>query len=57
MMKNHTNALIGKLKDTLITMIDTNNPWKRSRMLKYIEEEIQRNVITVRLDRNFERKK
>ncbi|MCW6077983.1 hypothetical protein [Clostridium sporogenes] len=56
-MKNHTNALIGKLKDTLITMIDTNNPWKRSRMLKYIEEEIQRNVITVRLDRNFERKK
>ncbi|AWK52940.1 hypothetical protein DIC82_18920 [Clostridium beijerinckii] len=51
-----TNVLIGKLKDTLITMISTNSPWKRSRMLKYIKEEIERNVIPVRPDRKFERK-
>ena len=54
--KVNTNVLIGKLKDTLITMISTNNPWKRSRMLKHIEEEIERNVIPVRPDRKFERK-
>ena len=54
--KVNTNVLIGKLKDTLITMICTNNPWKRSRMLKHIEEEIERNVIPVRPDRKFERK-
>ena len=54
--KVNTNVLIGKLKDTLITMISTTNPWKRSRMLKHIEEEIERNVIPVRPDRKFERK-
>ena len=54
--KVNTNVLIGKLKDTLITMISTNSPWKRSRMLKHIEEEIERNVIPVRPDRKFERK-
>lgn len=54
--KVNTNVLIGKLKDTLITMIATNNPWKRSRMLKHIEKEIERNVIPVRPDRRFERK-
>lgn len=48
--------LIGKLKDTLITMISINNPWKRSRMLKHIEEEIQKNIIPVRPDRSFKRK-
>jgi len=37
-------------------MISTNSPWKRSRMLKHIEEEIERNVIPIRLDRKFERK-
>lgn len=54
--KVNTNVLIGKLKNTLITMISINNPWKRSRMLKHIEEEIQRNVIPIRPDRSFERK-
>ncbi len=53
--KVNTNVLIGKLKDTLITMISTKNPWKRSRMLKHIEEEIERNVIPIRPDRSFER--
>ncbi|MVX67419.1 hypothetical protein GKZ28_27815 [Clostridium chromiireducens] len=37
-------------------MISTNNPWKRSRMLKYIEKEIERIVIAVRPDGRFERK-
>lgn len=54
--KVNTNVLIGKLKDTLITMISINNPWKRSRMLKHIEEEIQKNIIPVRPDRSFKRK-
>lgn len=54
--KVNTNVLIGKLKDMLITMISTNNHWKRSRMLKHIEEEIERNVIPVRPNRKFERK-
>lgn len=35
--KVNTNVLIGKLKDTLITMIATNNPWKRSRMLNILK--------------------
>lgn len=54
--KVNTNVLIGKLKDTLITMLATNNPWKRSRMFKYIEKEIQRNVIPIRPNRKFKRK-
>lgn len=54
--KVNTNVLIGKLKDTLITLISINNPWKRSRMLKRIQEEIERNVIPIRPDRTFERK-
>ena len=54
--KVNTNVLIGKLKDTLITMIATNSPWKCSKMLKHIEEEIERNVIPIRPDRKFERK-
>lgn len=54
--KVNTNILIGKLKDILITLISINNPWKRSRMLKFIQEEIERNVIPIRPDRTFERK-
>jgi hypothetical protein len=54
--KVNTNVLIGKLKDTLITMISLNSPWKRSRMLKHIQNEIERNVIPIRPDRQFEGK-
>lgn len=54
--KVNTNVLIGKLKDKLITLISINNPWKRSRMLKSIQEEIERNVIPIRPDRTFTRK-
>ncbi|MGL4911075.1 MAG: IS4 family transposase [Romboutsia sp.] len=54
--KVNTNILIGKLKDTLITMISTKNPWKRTRMLKQIEKEIQKNIIPIRPNRTFKRK-
>ncbi|MBB6716839.1 transposase [Clostridium gasigenes] len=54
--KVNTNVLIDKLKDTLITMISLNNPWKRLRMLKHIEEEILKNIIPIRPDRIFKRK-
>ncbi|OPJ55922.1 IS4 family transposase [Alkalithermobacter paradoxus] len=54
--KVNTNVLIGKLKDKLITLISINNPWKRSRMLKSIQQEIEKNVIPIRPDRQFERK-
>ncbi|MGY0374145.1 hypothetical protein [Clostridium sp. JNZ J1-5] len=54
--KVNTNILIGKLKDTLITLIAINNPWKSSRILKFIQEEIERNVIPIRPNRTFEKK-
>ncbi|MGO5064095.1 MULTISPECIES: transposase [unclassified Clostridium] len=54
--KVNTNVLIGKLKDYLIVMLITKNPWKRNKILKYIQQEIQRNVIPIRPDRRFERK-
>lgn len=54
--KVNTNVLIGKLKDTLITMIITRNPWKRSKILKNIQHEIERNIIPIRPGRKFVRK-
>lgn len=45
--KVNTNVLIGKLKDTLITMIITRNPWKRSKILKSIQGEIERNIMPI----------
>lgn len=54
--KVNTNVLIAKLKDTLIMMLSINNPWKRSRMLKYIGKEIKKNVIPIRPNRSFKRK-
>lgn len=54
--KVNTNVLIGKLKDILITLISINNPWKRTKMLRYIQKEIERNVIPIRPDRKFVRK-
>ena len=56
MYKVNTNVLIGKLKDTLITMIITKNPWKRSKILKSIQVEIERNIIPIRPGRKFVRK-
>lgn len=53
--KVNTNILIGKLKDTLITMIITRNPWKRSKILKSIQGEIERNIIPIRPGRKFAR--
>lgn len=54
--KVNTNVLIGKLKDTLITMIITKNPWKRSKILKSIQSEIEMNIIPIRPGRKFVRK-
>lgn len=53
--KVNTNVLIGKLKDTLITMIITRNPWKRSKILKSIQGEIERNIMPIRPRRKFVR--
>lgn len=54
--KVNTNILIGKLKDNLILMMLEWSPRKRSKMLKEIKAEIQRNIIPIRPDRSFERK-
>lgn len=53
--KVNTNVLVGKLKDTLIGMLVA-KPWRRSKILKEIQDEIVRNVIPIRTDRNFNRK-
>jgi len=54
--KVNTNVLIGKLKDTLITMLIIKNPWKRSKVLKSIQSEIEKNIIPIRPGRKFVRK-
>ncbi|CAI3563419.1 transposase [Clostridium neonatale] len=54
--KVNTNVLIGKLKNTLITMIIIKNPWKRSKILKSIQSEIERNIIPIRPGRKIVRK-
>ena len=48
--------LIGKLKDTIITMLIIKNPWKRSKILKSIQSEIEKNIIPIRPGRKFVRK-
>lgn len=53
--KVNTNILVGKLKDTLIEMLVA-KPWRRSKILKEIQDEIVRNVIPIRPDRKFNRK-
>jgi hypothetical protein len=54
--KVNTNVLIEKLKDTLITMLIIKNPWKRSKILKSIQSEIEKNIIPIRPGRKFVRK-
>ncbi len=54
--KVNTNMLIGKLKDTLITMLIIKNPWKRSKILKSIQKEIEKNIVPIRPGRKFVRK-
>lgn len=53
--KVNTNVLVGKLKDNLIEMLAA-KPWKRSKILKEIQDEIVKNVVPIRVDRNFNRK-
>ncbi|MEQ8154728.1 MAG: IS4 family transposase [Clostridiaceae bacterium] len=54
--KVNTNVLIGKLKDSLILMLLEGRPRKRSMILKQIMNEISRNMIPIRPERNFNRK-
>jgi len=54
--KVNTNVLIGKLKDNLILLLLERNSRKRSKMLKYIESEISRNIIPIRTGRKFKRR-
>lgn len=55
--KVNTNILIGKLKDSLILMMLEERPRKRSKMLRQIISELSRNIIPIRPERKFERKK
>lgn len=54
--KVNTNILIGKLKDSLVTMLLEEHPGKRSKMLSNIMKEISRNVIPIRPRRSNQRK-
>lgn len=55
--KVNTNILTGKLKNSLVLMLLEKSPWKRSRMLKKIMKEISRNVIPIRPNRSFIRRR
>ena len=53
--KANSNILIGKLKDSLVMMLIENEPSIRNEMLDSIMDEIQRNLIPIRIDRKFKR--
>jgi hypothetical protein len=54
--KVNTNILIGKLKNSLVSMLLEKSPRKRSKMLKRIMKEISDNIIPIRPGRNYERR-
>ncbi|MGV8982673.1 IS4 family transposase [Clostridium sp.] len=54
--KVNTNILIGKLKNSLVSMLLEKNSRKRSKLLKIIMEEISRNIIPIRPGRSFVRR-
>jgi len=54
--KVNTNILIGKLKNSLVSMLLEQSPRKRSKVLKQIMREISRNIIPIRPGRKFERR-
>jgi hypothetical protein len=54
--KVNTNILIGKLKNSLVSMLLEHRPRKRSKILKKIMKEISRNIIPIRPGRKFERR-
>lgn len=53
--KVNTNILIG-MKNSLVLMLLEKSSWKRSRMLKKIMEEISKNIIPIRPERNYPRR-
>ena len=54
--KVNVNILIGKLKNSLVSMLLQKSPRKRSKILKKIMEEISRNIIPIRPERKFVRR-
>jgi hypothetical protein len=46
--KVNTNVLIGKLKNSLVSMLLEESPRKRSKVLKQIMKEISHNIIPIR---------
>jgi len=54
--KVNTNILIGKLKDSLISMLIEKKARKRKKILKQITDEISRNTIPIRPDRKYDRR-
>lgn len=54
--KVNTNILIGKLKNSLVSMLLEKSPRKRSKILKKIMKEISRNVIPIRPGRSYVRR-
>jgi hypothetical protein len=55
--KVNTNILIGKLKNSLVSMMLEENPAKRSKMYYDIMSEVYRNVVPIRPERNNPRRK
>lgn len=54
--KVNTNILIGKLKNSLVMMLLETSSRKRSKILKKIMNEISRNIIPIRPNRNYARR-
>lgn len=54
--KVNTNILIGKLKNSLVSMLLEESPRKRSNILKKVMKEIAHNIIPIRPERNFARR-
>ena len=54
--KVNTNILIGKLKNSLVSMLLEERPRKRSKILNKIMKEISRNIIPIRPERHFARR-
>lgn len=54
--KVNTNILIGKLKNSLVSMLLEERPRKRSKILNMIMKEISRNIIPIRPGRRFKRR-
>lgn len=55
--KVNTNILIGKLKDVLVIMLLEKSPRRRSKILKRVMEEISNNIIPIRPNRKYPRRK